>query len=105
MSTAPWVRNAFTQISNSSECENFLAVGDAAAAFEPISSMGIGFAISSACQATSIVQLELIERNQKRIETYQQDIIQNFNNYLKIRKQFYQKEKRWYNSDFWNRRN
>ena len=100
----PWFRNAFSQISYSPECENFLAIGDAAASFDPISSMGIGFAMTSAFQAASIVPAILSKSDPSIVEIYQQDIVKNFENYLSLRKQFYQKEKRWPDSDFWKRR-
>lgn len=100
----PWIRKAFSQITDSTKCENFLAIGDAAASFDPISSMGIGFAITSAFQAANIVQAQLTSPNSDRIKTYQQDITANFKNYLKLREQFYQQEKRWATSNFWLRR-
>jgi flavin-dependent dehydrogenase len=102
---ALWVRSAHTQLSNSRERENFLAIGDAAASFDPVSSMGIGFAITSACHAAAIVQAELSAPDPKRIEAYQQDIERNFENYHALRQRIYQQEQRWPLSTFWMRRN
>jgi len=105
MFAKPWVRNASTQISNSTECDRFIAVGDAACSFDPISSMGIGFSITSACHAARLIQSQLLENTSKETLVYQQDIEKYFNNYLKTRRQFYQMETRWQASQFWARRN
>jgi len=100
-----WIRNAHTQISNSTDRENFIAIGDAAVSFDPISSMGIGFAITSACHAASIVESALLKHDTKRISVYQNDIERNFENYHILRRKIYQQERRWLLSDFWARRN
>ncbi len=105
LDSKPWVRNASTRISNLPECRNFLAIGDAAASFDPISSMGIGFAMTSALQAARIIQEELAEHHPQRVPHYQQEIGQHFEHYLQLRKRFYQQEKRWPSADFWVRRN
>jgi flavin-dependent dehydrogenase len=105
LSTKPWVRNAATQISDSSTIDNFIAIGDAAAAFDPISSMGIGFAMTSACHAAKLIQEQLSTETKAESLIYQENLFKNFENYLTIRQQFYQKEKRWLSSPFWQRRN
>lgn len=105
LSSKPWVRNAATQISDSSTIDNFIAIGDAAAAFDPISSMGIGFAMTSACHAAKFIQEQLSAKTNEESLVYQKSLFKNFENYLSIRQQFYQKEKRWLSSPFWQRRN
>ncbi|WPU92811.1 lysine-epsilon-oxidase maturase LodB [Mucilaginibacter sabulilitoris] len=99
-----WSRSAHTHISNISNSRNFIAIGDAMASFDPISSMGIGFAISSACNAAAIALLELNESDANRIAVYQADVSRIFNNYLQQQKKVYQQEKRWPESSFWKRR-
>ncbi|RAJ24640.1 tryptophan 7-halogenase [Pedobacter cryoconitis] len=99
----PWVRNAFSQLTDSSSRSNFLAIGDAAAAFDPISSMGIGFAVSSACNAARAVDY-FFSGNADGIKSYQQDIKSIFNQYLDLRKQYYRTEQRWAEEPFWERR-
>ncbi|TCS88410.1 flavin-dependent dehydrogenase [Anseongella ginsenosidimutans] len=101
----PWVRSAFTQLSDFSQRENFIAIGDAASSFDPVSSMGLGFAISSACRAAGVIQAGLSGEGRQELLTYQQDISRNFEHYLGLRRLFYQQEKRWASSDFWMRRN
>lgn len=100
----PWVRSAATHILSANHYQRFIAVGEAACAFDPISSMGIGFAITSACQAGRCIQAELIDNVPNAIDTYEQDIWKIFDQYLNIRQQYYQQETRWEQSPFWQRR-
>lgn len=100
---ALWTRNAFSQLNDFSCRKNFIAVGDAAAAFDPLSSMGIGFAISSAFQAARAL-LENYNGDAKAIDRYQQDISRIFHSYQELKLQFYHKEQRWPESPFWKRR-
>lgn len=100
-----WARSAHTHISDISTSSNFLAIGDSIAAFDPISSMGIGFAISSGCNAASVAMLELAEPDPGRIAVYQNDVSRIFDNYLKMQRKVYSQEKRWPASKFWSRRN
>lgn len=98
-----WVRNAFSQVSDSTARANFIAVGDAAAAFDPISSMGIGFALSSGCHAARAIG-QAQAGDQAAVATYQRDIEGIFRNYLETKSQFYNKERRWRDTVFWERR-
>ncbi|HAS47459.1 MAG TPA: dehydrogenase [Microscillaceae bacterium] len=104
MAQKPWVRNAATHILDVAKQERFLAVGDAICAFDPISSMGIGFAITSAFQAARCIQAQLLNNVPQALSAYNQDILSIFDQYLKIRQQYYQQEKRWPDSVFWQRR-
>lgn len=99
-----WVRNAHTQISDVRNLENFIAIGDAAVSFDPISSMGIGFSISSACFAAKYIAHK-IEEGSSSIDIYQEDILKNYKQYHDIKKRYYQEEKRWPRAVFWQRRN
>jgi flavin-dependent dehydrogenase len=99
-----WVRNAQTQVSDTKNLDRFIAVGDAALSFDPISSMGIGFSISSAVFAAKHIAKEL-EEGSSTINLYQEDLSRIFNQYLQIKKRYYKEEKRWPTSNFWQRRN
>jgi len=105
LSKKPWVRNAQTQITDPTSIDHFMAIGDAASSFDPISSMGIGFSITSAFHAAKHIQSELSQNKVLTTNSFQKDIEQNFERYLKIRKHYYQQEKRWASSPFWKRRN
>jgi flavin-dependent dehydrogenase len=98
-----WVRNAFSQVSDSTARANFIAVGDAAAAFDPIASMGIGFALSSGCHAARAIG-QAQAGDPTAVATYQRDVEGIFKNYLETKAQFYNKERRWQNAVFWERR-
>jgi flavin-dependent dehydrogenase len=97
----PWVKSGHTHLSDVSVCRNFLAIGDTIASFDPISSMGIGFALSSGCSAASIVLLELTEHDPERIAVYQNDVNRIFDSYIQLQKKMYRQEKRWLSSSFW----
>lgn len=99
----PWVRNAFSQLTDSTTKTNFLAVGDAAVAFDPISSMGIGFAVSSACHAARAINY-FFDGDSSYIQSYQLSLSDIFSNYLDLRKRYYSSERRWSDSPFWQRR-
>jgi flavin-dependent dehydrogenase len=75
------VKNAFSQIADISSSKNFLAVGDAAASFDPISSMGIGFAISSACHAAKAI-IDADSGHENTFVNYQENINTIYHNYL-----------------------
>ncbi|WP_158797932.1 lysine-epsilon-oxidase maturase LodB [Pedobacter sp. L105] len=99
----PWVRNAFSQLTDSSLRTNFLAVGDAAAAFDPISSMGIGFAVSSACNAARAAGY-FLEGDDSFVKSYAQSLKDIFANYKDLCKKYYHLEQRWPDAAFWQRR-
>lgn len=99
-----WVRHAHTQICDTTDIDRFLAIGDAAVSFDPLSSMGIGFSISSACHAAKHIENELGYKKSTK-SFFQQDIRGTFEQYLHLRKHYYQQEKRWAKATFWKRRN
>lgn len=112
LSAHPWLRNAGSQYSDASALHNYVAIGDAACAFDPISSMGLGFALTSACHAARLVISEL-EQQQEAMRTtaitqarqlYQQDLHTHFSSYQQLRRHFYQTEQRWFSAPFWQRR-
>jgi flavin-dependent dehydrogenase len=82
---------------------NFIAIGDAAP-FDPISSMGIGFALTSACHGANSISHALRETTRanvaKTLQTYTEDIQKNFTQYLVTKQQVYHQEQRWANSHF-----
>jgi flavin-dependent dehydrogenase len=98
-----WTRNAQSQVSDNRNLERFIAIGDAAVSFDPISSMGIGFSIISAIYAAKHITQEL-KVGISTSEVYQKDLLQNFNQYSQIKTKYYKEEKRWPTSKFWQRR-
>jgi flavin-dependent dehydrogenase len=83
--------------------ERWLAVGDAAASFDPLSSMGIGHALSTGMHAARAANAALEGDDELRNE-YSRSIAENFDRFLEIRRSFYAVERRWTESPFWLRR-
>lgn len=100
-----FVRDASSKINNCSDQSNFIAIGDAAISFDPISSMGIGFAMTSGCHAARLVTEQLMCNDCGSTLQFQDDLESHFNYYLKTRKKYYQQEQRWSKASFWARRN
>lgn len=101
---APWVRNAYSQVSNSATLDRFITVGDAACGFDPISSTGLGFALSSGSHAARVIREVLVSNSSAALVVYQNDLNQQFENYLEQSRKIYQQETRWPNEPFWQRR-
>ncbi|QUX97265.1 FAD-dependent oxidoreductase [Marinomonas sp. CT5] len=102
VSTQPklWVKQANSQYYASDFPERFVAVGDAVASFDPISSMGIGFAMLSGCHGA----YALMHKQETAVQSYLQDAMLTFNEYCETKWNFYKKEQRWTNHPFWRRR-
>lgn len=81
----------------------WIAAGDAAVAFDPLSSLGIGYALASGIQAARIVNRRLAGK-EDLAAAYPSDISRHFANYLLQRHRLYAMELRWASSPFWARR-
>ena len=97
-----WVRNAFSHILYGEQPDHYVAIGDAVCAFDPISSMGIGFAISSAFNAVRAVTRFLNAGKKDYLEQYMKDINRQYEHYLGLRGKFYRQEKRFSREKFWS---
>jgi len=81
----------------------WLAVGDAASAYDPISSQGIYKALSDGCRAAEAIAATL-RGSDIGLGEYRLSVASRFQQYLKNRNFFYGLEQRWPNSAFWTRR-
>jgi flavin-dependent dehydrogenase len=81
----------------------WLAAGDAAAAFDPLSGQGICRALQSGIRAAQAIG-EHLAGNGQASEQYGLEIEQIFSNYMTRRTDYYLREKRWPNAVFWQRR-
>jgi len=99
-----WTRQAHSQITSFSDTSNFIVVGDAATSFDPVSSMGIGFAMSSGCSAARAIRKALNENDSDAITTYENDLQRQFDAYWTQRQAIYAREQRWSGEVFWERR-
>jgi len=94
---------AYSQLLTKLPKLDIVPVGDAAASFDPLSSIGIGHAISSGIHGAHIVY-EKLTSGDDMLEDYLQNIQKNFSEYLLNKKHYYGIEKRWDQNLFWRRR-
>lgn len=81
----------------------WLAVGDAAAAFDPLSSYGISSALGSGFYAASAT-VDFLTGSTDALPTYQQLIDDAYTRYLLMHYDYYALERRWSDELFWQRR-
>jgi flavin-dependent dehydrogenase len=84
--------------------EGWLAVGDAASRFDPLSSQGITKALRSAIFASYAIGDWLTQGDRRGLQRYRRYIAEEFRSYSKVRAQYYREEQRWPTSQFWRRR-
>jgi flavin-dependent dehydrogenase len=82
---------------------SWLAVGDAACAFDPLAGNGIFKALQSGIDSSEGI-LPNESNGQNDLQLYADKIVATFNEYLRARQRYYQKEQRWSDSPFWRRR-
>jgi flavin-dependent dehydrogenase len=83
--------------------ERWLAVGDAAAAYDPLSSYGISSALGSGFYAASAI-VDFLAGNREALPTYRKIIEQAYAQYLILHQEYYALERRWPDELFWRRR-
>lgn len=85
--------------------DNWIAVGDAVASYDPLCSSGILRAIDSGIHG-ALVAIDTLfsDGRQQLLQAYSQAIQKEFSNYLQTQWQYYQRETRWTKSLFWVRR-
>lgn len=82
---------------------HWLAAGDAAMAFDPLSSQGICHALKSGLLAARAIEACLLG-DQTALEEYARGTQRSFDKYLSMRAVYYGREQRWSSSVFWQRR-
>jgi flavin-dependent dehydrogenase len=98
----------FVYAANSSQLDRsvgsgWLAAGDAAAAFDPLSAQGLYKALDSGLMAARSIH-QLRSGGKAALQNYELTVAKNFRNYLLRRDEYYARERRWTNSTFWRRR-
>lgn len=81
----------------------WVAVGDAACAFDPLSSLGIGHALASGIQGARIAH-ERLKGTDEISSAFSVDVERHFNTFLLQQRQIYAVEQRWADMPFWTRR-
>jgi flavin-dependent dehydrogenase len=82
---------------------NWLAVGDAAMAFDPLSSQGVSAALEFGQRAGESIQAHW-QGDHAALTDYAKSVDQSFEGYLRARGRYYGSEQRWAQSVFWRRR-
>jgi flavin-dependent dehydrogenase len=83
--------------------DNWLAIGDAALAFDPLSSQGMFNALTTALLAKQAIY-EVLDGNSDATASYARKIARVCNVYQQNLTEFYRTEARWRESLFWKRR-
>jgi len=96
----PVVRPAQSQLLRPAHGAGWIAAGDAAASFDPLSSMGIGHALSSGIEAARVAHASL-EAGDGMEDGYSAAVEQTFARYLALRDAHYAVERRWSDAPFW----
>jgi 2-polyprenyl-6-methoxyphenol hydroxylase-like FAD-dependent oxidoreductase len=84
--------------------KNWLAAGDAASRFDPLSAQGIVKALRSGIFAGYAIGDQLTRDDDSGLERYRRFVFEEFKNYLEVRTKYYREEKRWPFCEFWSRR-
>lgn len=100
---APSVHAAHTHRLERVNGDTWLAVGDAATTFDPLSSQGILKSLRSGVLASYAVA-DHFKGETSGLEKYAALIAREFEDYLTARADFYGRERRWQDSPFWRRR-
>ncbi len=92
-------------LANSSKAQtiaghNWMAIGDAALAFDPLSSHGITNSLYTTQTAASAIE-KYLNSDTNALKEYTQNLNEIFDQYLKTKNQLYTNERRWPNSPFW----
>lgn len=97
MIAVPRVALAASHLLHPVSGEGWLAVGDAASNFDPLSSYGILKALRTGIDAADAIRLG-------EFEDYGKKVAAEFEKYLRTRENYYRMERRWPERSFWKRR-
>jgi 2-polyprenyl-6-methoxyphenol hydroxylase-like FAD-dependent oxidoreductase len=100
----PVVRPAQSRRLEPAAGDRWLAVGDSASRFDPLSSQGIVKALRSGIFASYTVGDLLTRGDDAGLRRYRRYVLDEFNSYAEVRAKYYRQERRWPASEFWLRR-
>ena len=98
------IRSTATQLLKPLVSQRWLAVGDAAARFDPLSSQGILKALRSGIFASYAIGDWLSRADDASLRRYDRFVNEEFKSYCDVRAKYYREEQRWPESEFWARR-
>jgi len=99
-----FVRSTNSRLLNPVASEDWLAVGDAASRFDPLSSQGIIKALRSGIFASYAIADLLVRKDNTGLRRYQRYVTEEFRSYRQTRAKYYRQEQRWPHREFWRRR-
>jgi flavin-dependent dehydrogenase len=82
---------------------NWLAIGDAASSFDPLSGAGVLRALQSGMKAAEVI-FSWLSGKESGSQEYSFACEQEFRDYLRQGHRYYQREQRWTSAPFWARR-
>ncbi|HET7434026.1 MAG TPA: tryptophan 7-halogenase [Thermoanaerobaculia bacterium] len=97
------VRTAPSYLLDRAEGHRWIAIGDAASAYDPISSQGIYKALSTALHAAPLIA-SFLNGSTRETSDYTAAVARDFDDYRKHRNFFYDTERRWPEAPFWKHR-
>lgn len=98
------VRSASSRRLEPAAGRGWLAVGDSASRFDPLSSQGIFKALRSGIFASYAIGDLLARHDESGMERYRRFVLDEFKSYAEVRTKYYREEQRWPESEFWRRR-
>jgi flavin-dependent dehydrogenase len=101
---APVVRAARTGCLDKICATGWLAVGDAASTYDPLSSQGIVKSLRSGIFASYAIADQLQRSDASGLRRYEKFVRREFAGYRRAHAQYCAEENRWPDSDFWQRR-
>lgn len=99
----PHLAAAATSCLDQASGSGWLAAGDAAASYDPLSSHGIGTAISAGMRAAGVARRSL-SGDERALDGYSSWLRAGFERYLPLWRAYYAQERRWPDEPFWARR-
>lgn len=103
MDSGPFVVSANSSRLRPLSHGNWLAVGDAAVAYDPLSSQGVYKALESGIRAARAIR-NYFAGDCAAPRSYSAEMEEHFEHYLLMRSNYYGRETRWPHSTFWQRR-
>ncbi len=101
--TTTHLSSANTFIMDKQFGENWLAIGDAAMAYDPLSASGILRAVNDGSKAAGYID-DHFKKNKKSFKYYADNSKMKYKKYLHTKLHYYNLETRWPTSVFWKRR-
>jgi flavin-dependent dehydrogenase len=103
MESRPVICPAYSQILQPIAGDGWVAAGESAAGFDPLSSMGIGYALTSGIEAARVVH-NVLTGDGRQMASYTASVARHYAEYRTRQRQYYLMEQRWPDSLFWVRR-